>query len=228
LVITSSATRPEVVLLDFDGTLAATHLAVVECVNRTLTALGYGLVEQNKVSMAIARGLSLAGTFEVAIHGLTPQEVSVCVDVYRELYTEVDAEHSRLFEGVWTTIQRIHAAAVPLAVLSNKGFVAIATALERFGLAPFIACVLAAEPGLPTKPDPALFDLRVAPAFPNVTRSAFLMVGDTTADIRFAKGIGIQSCWAGYGYGDPLACRRLEPEHEISCFAELLSILSLA
>jgi phosphoglycolate phosphatase len=228
LLIGSPASRPEVVLLDFDGTLAATHLAVIECINQTSAKLGYTLVERDKISMAIAGGLSLPDTFTTAIRGLTQHEVAACVDIYRGLYAKVDLEHSRLFEGVDATIKTIHEAGVRLAVLSNKGPIAIAGALQRFGLAPYIAHVLAADPGLPTKPDPALFDLRVAPAFPNVPRSAFLMVGDTTADIRFAKSIDIPSCWASYGYGDPIACKQLAPEHEISCFAELLCILSLA
>ncbi|MBO0754843.1 MAG: HAD family hydrolase [Bradyrhizobiaceae bacterium] len=228
MLIGSAVTRSGVVLLDFDGTLAATHLAVIECVSLTAAKLGYTLVERDQISMAIAGGLPLPETFTTAIRGLTPHQVAVCVDVYRGLYAEADLEHSRLFDGVWTTIKTMHEAGVRLAVVSNKGPVAIAGALQRFALAPFIAQVLAADPGLPVKPDPSLFDLRIAPAFPNVPRSAFLMVGDTTADIRFAQSIGIPSCWARYGYGDPIACKQLAPEHEISCFDELLSILSLA
>jgi phosphoglycolate phosphatase len=227
LLTGSAATRPEVVLLDFDGTLAATHLAVIECVNQTAAKLGYTLVERDKISLAIAGGLSLPETFTTTMPDLTPHQVAACVDVYRGLYAKVGLEHSRLFDGVTTTIRTMHEAGVRLAVLSNKGTIAIAGALQRFGLAPFIAQVLAADPGLPTKPNPALFDLRVAPTFPNMPRSAFLMVGDTAADICFAKSIGIPSCWANYGYGDPIACKQLVPEHEISCFAELLSVVSL-
>jgi hypothetical protein len=36
--------RTQVVLLDFDGTLAATHLAVIECARRTSAQLGRGLI----------------------------------------------------------------------------------------------------------------------------------------------------------------------------------------
>ena len=214
-------------LLDFDGTLAATQVAVIECVRRTSIELGHGSVEAERVSEAIARGLPLPDTFAAVVQGLTLRQVATCVDVYRELYAAADAEHSNLFAGVWTTTQSIHQAGLNLAVLSNKGPAAIAHALGRFGLTSFIACVLAAEPGLPTKPDPAVFDLRIAPAFPSAARSAFLMVGDTSADIRFAKTVGIGSCWASYGYGDPVACRELAPDYEIGCFAELLSILML-
>jgi phosphoglycolate phosphatase len=227
LPVASAAARPEVVLLDFDGTIAATHPAVVECVLRTTVELGYGPIDREKVSAAIAAGLTLQTTFTSVIEGLTPHQLASCVDLYRETYATIDAQHSRLFEGVWTTLQRIHLAGVHLAVLSNKGPVAIGEALRRYRLAPFITRILGAEQGLPTKPDPALFELRVAPAFPSVPRSDFLMVGDTIADIRFAKTIGVRSCWASYGYGDPLACRQLAPDYEIGCFSALLSVLGL-
>ena len=42
--IDSMSPRTQVVLLDFDGTLAATHLAVIECARRTSAQLGHGLI----------------------------------------------------------------------------------------------------------------------------------------------------------------------------------------
>jgi len=220
--------RTQVVLLDFDGTLAATHLAVIECARRTSAQLGHGLIAEQELRETIAKGLPLPETFAAVIRGLSPAQVAACVDVYRAHYGEVDAEHSILFDEVRTTVQTMHATGLRLVVLSNKGSRAIATALQRFELDPFIHCVLAAERGLPTKPDPALFDLRVAPLFPDLPISSFLMVGDTAADLHFAKSVGIRSCWARYGYGDPIACRELAPKHEIGRFAELLSILTEA
>ena len=32
------------------------------------------------------------------------------------------------------------------------------------------------------------------------------MVGDTAADIAFAKAVGIAGCWVSYGYGDADRC----------------------
>jgi phosphoglycolate phosphatase len=50
------------------------------------------------------------------------------------------------------------------------------------------------------------------------------MVGDTEADLRFARAVGIRSCWASYGYGDGDACRALAPDYEIAAFPELIEI----
>jgi len=54
------------------------------------------------------------------------------------------------------------------------------------------------------------------------------MVGDTEADLHFARDVGIRSCWASYGYGDHDGCRALAPDYEIATFPGLLEIVLLA
>jgi LysR substrate binding domain len=48
-----------------------------------------------------------------------------------------------------------------------------------------------------------------------VPRSDYIVVGDTEADLEFLRRVGISSCWARYGYGNPVACRALAPDYEI-------------
>jgi phosphoglycolate phosphatase len=56
----------------------------------------------------------------------------------------------------------------------------------------------------------------------------YIMVGDTEADLCFARDVGIMSCWASYGYGDRDGCRALAPDYEIAAFPGLIQIVSLA
>jgi phosphoglycolate phosphatase len=70
--------------------------------------------------------------------------------------------------------------------------------------------------------------MRVMPLFVGATASEFLMIGDTSADIAFARAVGIKSCWASYGYGDRETCRALAPDYEIASISDLIAIVSPA
>jgi phosphoglycolate phosphatase len=115
-----------------------------------------------------------------------------------------------------------------IVVLSNKGRVAVDASLARFGLANSVRYVLADEPGQPTKPDPDVFYRRVVGLFGTHLSSEYIMVGDTEADLRFARAVGIRSCWASYGYGDREGCQALAPDYEIAAFPDLIEIALLA
>ena len=52
-----------------------------------------------------------------------------------------------------------------------------------------------------------------------------LIVGDTEADILFAKNAGLRSCWASYGYGDEAVCKALAPEFILPDIARLPGLI---
>jgi phosphoglycolate phosphatase len=213
-----------IALIDFDGTLVATHFAVAECIRRTLRERGLDVPLDSDISAVIARGPSLADAFHQLSPGLTPDQVEQCVIRYRVLYPEIDIARSVLYDGVQSTLQRLHDAGICIVVLSNKGRAAVEAAVARFGLTDSVRYVLADEPGQPTKPDPDVFYRRVVGLFGARPSSNYLVVGDTEADLRFARAVGIRSCWATYGYGDRDACRALAPDCEIAAFPELIEI----
>jgi phosphoglycolate phosphatase len=214
----------KVILLDFDGTLAATQGAVVACARRVLNEMKRPPQSDEALQRVIAQGKPLETTFAALDPGLSETEIAKATVHYRRAYAEIGLMLAKLFPDVRETLQALRGHGHLLAVLSNKGRSAIEHQLAAADLAPIIDLIFAAEPGMPNKPDPATFDVRVGPAFPGIARTDFLMVGDTATDILFAKNTGIASCWAVYGYGDPTACRALQPDFEIDDFAALMAI----
>ena len=215
--------RFSVYLLDFDGTIAATLPAGVKCLARTL--LDYGAtVPEERISAAIGKGELLESAVARLMPSLPAADIPGFVMRYRELYPDIDRELTHLFDGARETIADLHRAGCKIVVLSNKGRAALETVLARFDLRDKTTAVLAADPGLPVKPDPEVFRQRVLPLFDGLARSDFVMVGDTTADIAFAQAAGIASCWASYGYGDSAACRAMEPDFVVDTLPDLLSI----
>jgi phosphoglycolate phosphatase len=187
--------------------------------------MGYPALSDESISALIAQGLSLPETFRIVTPEATPQLISQCVDLYRRNYRELEQDHTLVFEGVQSTLEDLATAGLKMAVVSNKGTAAVTRSLQRFGIQQSIDHVFGAEEGMPTKPDPSLYDLRIQPAYPANLKSAFLMIGDTAADLLFANSVSIASCWASYGFGDPVSCGQLNPRFTIQRFPELTSIV---
>ena len=201
-------------------------MAVLESVKLTLASIGHPVFSDESIGALMAQGLSLVETFRIVAPDATPQLVAQCVDAYRRHYRDLDQDHTVVFDGVSSTLAELAAAGFSMAVVSNKGTAAVVRALQRFGIEQGIDHVFGAEDGLPTKPDPSLYELRIQPAYPAVPKSAFLMIGDTVADLEFVKTVGIAGCWASYGFGDPASCRGLHPDFTIGHFAELAAIVA--
>ncbi|WP_128292161.1 HAD family hydrolase [Afifella aestuarii] len=212
-----------IVLIDFDGTLADTRQSVVTCLRQTLSERGFDMPDGQKIKEVIAAGLSLDQAVAVLVPQLAPDETSQCVVAYRDKYPAIDAEHTQLFEGAHETLAALNAAGMAVVVLSNKGVRAIEATLDRFEIE--VSAIIAAEPGAPMKPDPAVFHERIAPLFGARPLGDYLMVGDTRADLAFAKAAGIAACFARYGYGDASDCLTLAPEHVIATLGELKTLV---
>lgn len=209
-----------VYLLDFDGTLAATRPAGIAGLTRTLAEHGIE-IPVARMEAVIGTGVPLEVTLATLAPHLTGTDIAGCVTRYRALYPEIDRELTALYEGAGEMIADLRRAGREIVVLSNKSRAALEDTLARFGMREAASAVLAADPGLPVKPDPAVFHQRVRPLFPGLAPSDFLMVGDTTADIAFAQAAGIASCWVSYGYGDADQCLALKPDFVVHALPDL-------
>jgi phosphoglycolate phosphatase len=219
----------EAIIFDYDGTLFDTQPAIVHCIRRTFAQSGRPIPLLETILPTVRSGLTLQDTFSILDAGLRSDggALEEHVEIYRAIYLVESARLVRPFSGVEAVLRQIHAAGVKCLVISNKGVVAIRRSLDQAGLSAFIDLIMGDEPGLPTKPDPALITHHILPRYPLLRRERLLMVGDTEMDIRFAKAGGISCCWAAYGYGETERCRALAPEYEISSI-EALPALALS
>jgi phosphoglycolate phosphatase len=211
-----------VYLFDFDGTIAATRPAARACLVRAVQEHGTTVGEAD-ADAVIGSGAPLDAAIAALAPGFTGAEIAACVARYRALYPDIDREMTTLYDGVRETSAALHGDGRAVVVMSNKGRAALEAALARFGLLDKMRAVLADDPGVPLKPDPQAFHRRVRPLFCDPALSGFLMVGDTAADIAFAKAAGIASCWVSYGYGDADRCLSMKPDFIAQALTDLLS-----
>lgn len=84
--------------------------------------------------------------------------------------------------------------------------------------------------GAKRKPDPASFVDVLIPTLREsygmeIKPESVLVVGDTVADIQFARNVEGNICWCRYGYGDREACQELKPQFVVDSLDEVVGII---
>ncbi|KAK0719416.1 HAD-like domain-containing protein [Lasiosphaeris hirsuta] len=107
---------------------------------------------------------------------------------------------------------------------------AVEAVLEKEKMDQMVDLVLGDMPDVPRKPDPTSYLQSVVPKFATplspLDPKDVMVVGDTAADIQFAKNIGAISCWAKYGHGDAERCQTLAPDVVVDGLQELEQLFS--
>lgn len=215
----------KLIILDFDGTLCATHEAILFCIKRTYQTLHMTVPKHDFIDQTIRAGLGMEKTLYALSPELNPQQIHHLLSVYETIYLAEGEDKSAPFHKAEEILAKLHSRGFILTVVSNKAIVAVNTALERFNLKQYIAMVVGDTKTLRKKPDPMAYTDYIKPKFEYITSRQILMVGDTPADLLFAQNIGADSCWAEYGYGDKKACLALKPTYTIKQLSDILVIL---
>lgn len=211
----NSPFKYKLVIFDFDGTLCATHDAIVYCIRKTFAHLRGEGPEEKQITDTVSAGIGLEETFRTL--GLKEnEEIELWVSTYRKFYANHGLEKMHLFNGVKKLFSLLVQSKISIAVVSNKGIAAVETALKHFGLVDYVSLTVGDTEGFEKKPSPLVFTKFIQPKFSFFSLQSILIVGDTHADIMFAKNIGIDSCWASYGYGNREKCLALKPTLTIS------------
>ncbi|KAJ4153281.1 hypothetical protein LMH87_009776 [Akanthomyces muscarius] len=226
------------VIFDFDGTLFDTHQSISHSIKLTFDALSpTQSPPESEVQRYISSGTGLSDTFRaltasvgVAFDKDTEAEWTA---KYREVYASDGQPLIRPFPGAKELLQHLAQRKVPMAIVSNKGVAAVVTALARSGLADYVPRELIvgdSTPGATRKPDPSSYTAVLLPAVTQMygvsglDAGKVLEVGDTVADVQFARNIGAKSCWCRFGYGDAKACAELEPDYVVDTLEQVISI----
>lgn len=210
-------------LFDYDGTLCDTQQAIVKSMQALFQYHQQTMPGTEAIMDLIGSGNSIQETL-LAL-AVNESSISQWVNIYRNVY----AQHeylAHLFEGTHETLAYLHACNYRLILVSNKGRVAVDASLKAFHLQGYFDLVIAEEFDLAKKPSPQVLTERILPVFPDAIAEQCIVVGDTAADLQFAKNIGASSCYAGYGFGNALVCTAIGYTHQLENLSDLISIYS--
>jgi phosphoglycolate phosphatase len=205
---------PSLIVFDLDGTLIDSAADLAAAVNGMLAEFGCGPLAVPQVRGMIGDGVAMLVARALAASDCGQVDPARAGQVFLRHYESAATSLTTAFPGAADALRTLRAAAIPLAVCTNKPARLSAGILESLGLAQYFARVIGGD-SLPfRKPDPRVL-LSLLAAFDTRPQDT-LLVGDSEVDAATASSAGVPFVLMKHGY-------RRGPAAQIRCIAALES-----
>jgi phosphoglycolate phosphatase len=214
------------VALDLDGTLLDTLPDIAEAANRMLDDLGHQRADLTTVRSYIGDGIPrltkrlLTGTRDGEPDSALFQRA---LPLFERHYRDTFTLTSRPFPGVLEGLERMRAAGLRLACVTNKAIAFSRPLLEATGVARYLELVLGGDSLPSKKPDPGPL-LHVAERF-SVPAACLLVIGDSDNDSRAGRAAGCPVVLVSYGYTGGRDVRELDADAIVTDLVEASSLI---
>ncbi len=221
--------KPEMVLIDVDGTLVDSVPDLAYCVDEMMKQLGMPVHGEAKVREWVGNGVERL-TRRALIGQLDgePDEdlFKKAYPIYLALYAENTSKRSVLYPGVKEGLAYLKSAGYKLGCVTNKAAQFTIPLLKDLGVYDEFEIVVSGDTLPQKKPDPAPL-LHVAKHF-GVSPDKSLMIGDSVSDVKAARAAHFQIICMSYGYNHGMDIRDAHPDAVIDSMAELEGLLESA
>ena len=221
--------RPQMVLIDLDGTLIDSVPDLAFCVDVLMAELGLPARGEAKVRQWVGNGIErlVKRALLDRLDGEPDQKLlDKALPIYLELYKENLSKRSRLYPGVEEGLQFLRDAGYKLGCITNKAAAFTEPLLKDLGIYDYFRLVVSGDTLPVKKPDP--LPLLHAAQFFKVEPSRALMVGDSISDVKAARAAGFQVVCVSYGYNHGQDIRDAHPDAVIDSMAQLSGLLARA
>jgi len=219
--------RPEMILIDLDGTLIDSVPDLAFCVDAMMQELdlpprGEAAVRDwvgNGVERLVQRALT--GTLDGEP---TDAEFERAYPIFLRLYADNTAQRSHPYDGVREGLDWLRAQGYRLGCVTNKAARFTEPLLADKGLRGAFEIVISGDT-LPEK-KPSALPLLHAAAFFGAEPTRALMIGDSVSDVKAARAAGFSIICMSYGYNHGQDIRNAEPDAVIDSMTELRGLLA--
>ena len=187
-------------VFDLDGTLLDTVPDLTAAMNSAMERMGRPPITVEQGRAYIGNGIrkfacrSLCGSYDCG----EPDEASdLAVKYFKEYYSKHLTDHTRPYPGVTELLEKLRAAGVLTAVLSNKYDAATSYIIDHFFPDTF-GYVFGESDVCKRKPDPS--GLRLICEAAGVGYGQTVMIGDSATDVQVAKAVGARHIAVEWGY----------------------------
>lgn len=219
--------RPEMVLIDVDGTLVDSVPDLAFCVDEMMKQLdlptrGIDAVRQwvgNGVERLVRRALinQLDGEPEQALF-------ESAYPVFLDLYAKNTSQRSQLYPGVEAALQYFKQQGFKLGCVTNKAEQFTLPLLKDLNIYDFFEIVICGDTLARKKPDP--MPLLHAADFFKVGPEQSMMIGDSISDVKAARAAGFQIVCMSYGYNHGMDIRDAKPDAVVDSMDEIKALLA--
>jgi len=133
-------------------------------------------------------------------------------------YKQLNGRASRIYPGVTEALERLRAAKLKLACVTNKASAFTTPLLEKTGLARFFDAVATSDQAGSRKPDPGLI-LHACRAL-GVAPQHAIVIGDSANDAEAARAAGCRVLLVTYGYSAGRDVRSLDSDGVVATLGE--------
>lgn len=213
------AANAEVILFDFDGTIANTPDSIRSTAVDTLRSLGWSDERIGDVNRLI--GPPFPAAFS-QVYGVDAQEADKITHLYRETYKKLGPEASTPYPGIPEMLEHLSAAGRPMGLATCKQEQLACSMAQDHGLDTYFSHVIANQPAQSI--DKVEIVARALRAF-HVKPQKAVMIGDRSDDIRGAKENGVTAIGVTWGAGDREELERAGADLLVDTPSELEEVL---
>lgn len=218
--------KPEMVLIDVDGTLVDSVPDLAYCVDEMLKALDMPVRGEERVRHWVGNGVE-----RLVRRGLVndlngePDDAlfEKAMPIFNALYAENTSKRSCLYPGVKQALDFLSTTDVKIGCVTNKAAQFTLPILKDLGIADYFEIVICGDTLAKKKPDPlpllhAAEQLAVQP-------ENSLMLGDSMSDVKAARAAGFSIICMSYGYNHGEDIRDYHPDAVVDRMDEIKQLI---
>ncbi len=221
-----SIKKPEMILIDVDGTLVDSVPDLAYCVDEMMKQLDMPLRGEEKVRTWVGNGVERLCR-RALIDSLDGEPDDALFEraypIFLALYAENTSKRSCLYPGVTEGLDYLQTQGYKLGCVTNKAAEFTHPLLKDLGIFDRFDIIISGDTLPKKKPDPLPL-LHGAEHF-GVKPENAMMLGDSMSDVKAARAAGFQIICMSYGYNHGEDIRDYNPDAVIDSMAELKDIL---
>jgi phosphoglycolate phosphatase len=214
--------KPEIVLIDLDGTLVDSVPDLAWCAARMLETLHYPPCAESEVRQWVGNGVEKL--IKRALTGDMDGEPDAALyakaaPLFMSLYKDNSCRLSHLYPDVEAGLRWLQSQQIKMGCVTNKDEAFTLPILDTLGIRHFFDVVISGDSLPQKKPHPA--PLLYGAEFFGVSTDKALMIGDSISDVKAARAAGFRIVCMSYGYNHGADIHSAEADAVIDSFAEL-------